>query len=120
VAISPGAAFRVVYEVCFPPRSVDADTAIRRQVVEHVERRLSHPLVEVIMPLARNLLKGRWLSVSEQIQVMRKVSAFPGQYSALTIALYAGDPSEPWDEELDRVHDQIVASWLGDRAQPEA
>lgn len=115
VAISSNAAFMVVHEVCIRPQSADAEKATLRSILAHVEKLLPHPLTRVILPLARDMLDGGTLSVAAQIEVMRKVSAFPDQYNALAIPLYARDSTKPWDEEPDRVYDEIVKSWLGRR-----
>lgn len=113
VAISANAAFAVLYEVCFVPDDAHADITTRCDVLAQITKLMRHPLGKVILPLAADLLDGKRASVPLQIDTMRKVSSFPGQYSALQIALFAGDPEEPRDEELDRVYDEIVESWEG-------
>ena len=111
VGISANATFAVLYEVCFVPANAHADITTRCDVLTHITKLLRHPLGKVILPLAAELLDGKRASVPRQIEAMRKVSSFPGQYSALQIALFAGDPEETRDEELDRVYDEIVESW---------
>ncbi|MCK6459029.1 MAG: hypothetical protein L6Q95_03955 [Planctomycetes bacterium] len=112
-SISANAAFAVLFEVCNLPESAkaEADPEIRAAVLRRIETLLSHPLARVILPLAEGVLEGKPASVSERIDAMRRVAAFPGQYCALQVALYAADREEPWDDEADRVYDEIVASW---------
>ncbi|HEX5138392.1 MAG TPA: hypothetical protein VFY93_15555 [Planctomycetota bacterium] len=110
-SISANAAFGVVYEICNVPRGVAADPETRDAVLRRIETLLSHPLAKVILPLARALVEGEHPTSSEQIDAMRKVAAFPGQYYALQVALYAGNPEDPGDEDLDRVYDEILAEW---------
>jgi hypothetical protein len=112
-SISANAAFAVVYEVCNLPESAkaEADSELRAAVLRRIETLLSHPLARVILPLAAGVLEGKPASVCERIDAMRRVAAFPGQYCALNVALYATDWEEPWDDEADRVCDEIVASW---------
>lgn len=111
VGISANAAFAVLYEVCFVPDDVDADLTTRCDVLARITKLLRHPLGKVILPLAADLLEGKRAPVPRQIETMRRVSSFPGQYSALQIALFAGEPEETRDEELDRVYDEIVDAW---------
>lgn len=111
MAISPNAAFAVVYEVCYVPDGVHADIETRHEVLARIEKSLPHPLRAVILPVARDVVDGGRLAAAERIALMRKVAPFRDQYAALQIALHARDPDEPEDEEPDRVYDEILASW---------
>jgi hypothetical protein len=110
-SISANAAFGVVYEICNVPRGVVADPETSEAVLRRIDTLFSHPVAKVILSLARGRIRGQHPTSSEQIDAMRRVSAFPGQYYALQVALYAGDPEDPWDDDLDRVYDEILADW---------
>ena len=111
VAISPNAAFAVVYEVCYVPGGAHADVETRHEVLARIEKNLPHPLRRVILPVARDVVDGKRLGSAERIALMRKVAPFRDQYAALQIALHAQDPDEPEDDEPDRVYDEILATW---------
>ena len=119
LAISAEAAFRVVYELCNVPRDVDADLETRLAVLSVIETRLAHPLGKIILPIAKEVVEGRGFLAADRVALMRRIAPFRHQYAALQIALEARDPDEPFDEEPDRVYDEIVASWeAGARSRP--
>lgn len=122
LGISTEAAFRVVYEVCNLPRSVAEDieaheamrvmlNQTRHDVLARIERGLSHQLKGLVLQVARDVVDEKRMKRADQIALMRRIEPFRGQYAALQIVLGAGDPDEEWDDELDRVYDEIVAAW---------
>jgi hypothetical protein len=90
-SISPNAAFAVVDEISRPPAGESADPAIASAVLSHIEARISHPLVSPVITLARRLLTGDTVPVSDAILALRQIEQFPGQYAALSIAYFASD-----------------------------
>ena len=77
-------------------------------------RRLDHPLVGTIVPVARRLVDGDLPEVWEALDAMREVARFPGQYAALAITYFAADDRE---SILDAEYDAVSRAWkAGDRA----
>jgi hypothetical protein len=109
--ISTNAACGVVYEVCNVSADIDEDLETCREVLGLIERRIAHPLGKIVVPFAREVVDGGKFAAADRIALMRRVAPFKRQYAALQIALCGRDPDEPDDGEVDRVYDEIVASW---------
>ena len=90
-SISSNAAFAVMDELSRPPKGESAPLALSMELFSLIEKRLSHPLVQPILALARNLVAGQTVSVAESVSVLRQTEQFPGQYAALSVAYFACD-----------------------------
>ena len=102
------AAFAVVDEISRPPVGESAAPELSEEVLLLIEQRLSHPLVQPILAVARKLVAGQSVSVSESVLVLRQVERFPGQYCALSVAYFACDDV---DDVADQEFNRIVAAW---------
>ena len=105
---SPNAAFAVLHEVCRPPRSVPVPAVVSGRILVHLYRRFRHPLRRVLEPAIQAHLSGGSLSESHAASLMRKVAAFPDQYSALAICYFSADDRRG---TLDRAHRKVVRGW---------
>jgi hypothetical protein len=102
--ISTNAAFAVVDEISRPPKGAFAEPALSTELFLLVELRLSHPLVQPILALARKIVQGKTVSVSESLFVLRQVERFPGELAALSVAYFACDDIDGVaDTELKRI-----------------
>jgi hypothetical protein len=93
-SISPNAAFAVVDEILRPPVGISTSFALTTELLLLIEQRLSHPLVQPILVIARKLASGQVISVTDSLSAMRQVEHFPKQYSALSVVYFACDDIE--------------------------
>ena len=109
-SISPNAAFAVADEVSRPPYSDTPDPEICFEVLAYLESNLKHPLTKPVLDLARLLVAGGQgsVSVEDSVRVLKQVEAFPGQFSALSIAYFAANDV---DGIADAEESRIRASW---------
>jgi len=110
MAISPNAVYQVIFELACPPESQRVATKDQRgKLLSLVGERFQHPLSNMILSIARRLVDGETMSISECLANMNAVRPYPAQYNALNIAYSSltGDP----DSLLDQEYERIVNSW---------
>ena len=107
-ALSSNAAFAVVDEISRPPVGESSPPELSEDVFSLVEASLAHPLTTPILALARKLVAGKLVSVTESLFVLRQVERFPGQYCALSVAYQACDDV---DGVVDQEFNRIMAAW---------
>jgi len=107
-SVSTNAAFAVVDELSRPPKGESAPQALSMELFSLIEQRLSHPLVQPILALARNLVAGQTVSVAESVSVLRQIEQFSGQYAALSVAYFACDDV---DGVADMEFNRITSTW---------
>ena len=107
-AISPNAAFTIVYELARVPASVVVESNKLLGLLQDVESRFEHPLKESVIRVARRLISGMRLSLPEVMGAMRDVGHFRNQYQALNVIYSSGE--EAWDE-IDVLYKEITQLW---------
>jgi hypothetical protein len=106
---SANAAFAVLDELARPGKGVDAPIEIRQSLISLLESTLKHPLVPVLVPVARRLVVGENVSVPDACACLNAIRAYPEQYAALTLAYLSCDDR---DREADRLNEHIRKSWI--------
>jgi hypothetical protein len=110
-SLSAEAAFGILHEICQKPRS---EAVSRKRQYELVVEWLalgSHPLQQHLLPCAHALIEGSKVPWPDAVSVMDEIAGYNGQYSALNIALFAGDRDHEGDAQLEAAHDRITAAW---------
>jgi hypothetical protein len=106
--LSANAAFAVLDELARPGAGADAPVEIREELISLLAHRLEHPLVPILVPVARRLVAGCELSVSEALACMGAIRFHSGQYAALSLAYMSCDDVAG---EADGVYKEVVKSW---------
>lgn len=106
--ISANAAFFIVDAVARPSVRDAARLDIQLKVLDEIRARLSHPLADVVLPLAESLVTGDTISVERAENAMRAIGEFPGEHAALTLA-YLGANDE--DGRLAARYNDVRAAW---------
>lgn len=108
VRISPNASFMVLHEICRPPRAVKRDPLALLELAASWEGTFQHPLVCVVLPIAKSMIQDQLVSVGEAMAAMREVAVYRGQYNALAIPYLACDDD---NGEADALHKEITRAW---------
>jgi len=106
--ISANAAFMVVAEVVTPGRSAKVSVDRRLALLDEIERAFDHPLREMVLDVARRVVRGEGFGQAEVVGFLRRVEGHPGQYDALRVV--SSCPVDDFDE-IDRIHEEIRARW---------
>jgi hypothetical protein len=107
-AISANAAFAVAHELARPGRGVDAPVGARLEPLGVLQRSVAHPLSGAVLEVARRMILEQHLPVEEAVMVMEQVSAYPGEYAALSLVCMSCDDR---DGAADRRYEAIVGAW---------
>jgi hypothetical protein len=106
--LSANAAFAVLDELARPGAGANAPVEIREELISLLEHRLKHPLVPILVPVARHLVAGGELSVPEALACMSVIRSHSGQYAALSLAYMSCDDVAG---EAGGAYKEIVNSW---------
>ena len=107
-SISANAAFGLVEELARLPLGVEAPVEPRLRLLAECERRMDHPLVGIIFPIAESIIRGNDVPVLACKDAMGMVAQYPDQYGALNIAYFACDDI---DGVLDNEYQRVVGAW---------
>lgn len=107
-SISPNSAFMIVEEIVRVPRSVKVTAERRLALLQETGTHFDHPLMDLILGVAQQVIGGSGLSLQRTIDAMNAVAAFPNQFCALSVVYFSAN--EPW-EEIDLLFEQIVEHW---------
>lgn len=107
-SISSNAAFMIVEEIVRVPASVAVTAERRLDLLQKTVTRFDHPLKNLILSIAQQVIGGNGLALEQTICAMDEVAAFPNQFCALSVVYSSA--TEPW-EEVERVFQQIVENW---------
>jgi len=106
--ISPNSAFMILHEICRPPKSAQVVEAQLSEILEAWLSSFSHPLVEVMLPIAKTVIGGNQISVEESVKAMRVVAPYEDQYNALAILYFACDDDSG---EAHESYQEVVRNW---------
>jgi len=108
ISISANAAFKVLHEVCRPPRSSEVTPQVQKRIFEHWSGHFSHSLVPIVSKAAIALIEGRELSVADACETMAAVADYPGEYNALAVVYFSCDDV---DGKVDELYERIIQRW---------
>ena len=107
-AISPNAAFMVLHEICRPPRSSQVVISRANELLGEWSVAVHHPLVQEVLPAAKAMIQKREFSPVEAICVMKSISPYRNQFSALSIPYFACDDTTG---EVEAEYRGIIDVW---------
>ncbi|WP_170515338.1 hypothetical protein [Ruegeria atlantica] len=108
LSISTNAAFMVLEELCRPPEGMAVAKETLLDFIDVWSKKVDHPLARLVVPIARLMVEGNYLSGREAEKVAKSIAAFKGQYSALNIAYFSSDDT---DESLETVIHEVRERW---------
>ena len=108
LAISPNAAFAVLYELVHPPRSSQPLFERRLALIETVAASLTHPAAKYVVPIANRLALGETITVLEAVKAMDEVAPYRGLYAALALVYMGCDDVQGVAE---RTMERIKTAW---------
>ena len=79
-------------------------------MLAHLKRRFRHPGLRAIEPAVTSFLTGRELRPATAAALMRKLSAHPGQYSALNICYFSACERQG-GKLIERAYERTVQDW---------
>jgi len=96
IAISPNAAFAVLYEICAPgaPGPDSPKAALLIQILEYWKSHFDHPAIDIVMPSTLALINRDERTEKDTIAAMQRLMDFPGLDFALNILNYACDDTD--------------------------
>ncbi|MES2842954.1 MAG: hypothetical protein V4794_21985 [Pseudomonadota bacterium] len=106
--ISPNASFMVLHEICRPPEGAKEDSLVLLELASSWEGIFEHPLVFVVLPIARSMIQDKLIPVGVAMAAMREVAFYKDQYNALAIPYLACDDKKG---EADALHREITHAW---------
>ena len=106
--VSMNATFMVLEEICRPPQNLVVATKTLLELVNVWRERVDHPLANSIVPVARDLVQGKFLTDQDAGELLERVAEFADQYSALNIVYFSCDPAS---ELLEHRFDEIRNRW---------
>lgn len=106
--ISPNASFMVLHEICRPPRGAKVSTLVLLELAASWESTFEHPLVSIVLPIAKSMIQGKPVSVGVAMAAMREVAFYKDQYNALAITYLACDDEKG---EADALHKEVTHAW---------
>ena len=107
-SISPNSMFLVLHEICRPGRGIKVEKDTLLSLIDTWNEHMDHPLTKYVVPAARVMASGSFLSVKEALALMNEVAPFEGLYGALSIAYLSCDDV---DGELAIQERKIRANW---------
>lgn len=108
VAISPGAAFAVLHEICRPGRHARVTAERQLALLEHWRSGVDHPVADTMQEVARAMIVKQPLPVDEVIARMETLATGQPLFSALSILYFScGDDRE----RLEPIYDRIQKRW---------
>jgi hypothetical protein len=107
-SISTNASFMVLHEICRPPKGTQERLPILLELAVVWEGTFDHPLVSVVLPIAKSMIKDELVSVDTAMTAMQKVALYKNQYNALAIPYLACDDL---DGRADALHKKITHAW---------
>jgi hypothetical protein len=113
IAISSGAVYSVVYELCNVPFSEkeQVSSSYLLELLEVTNKIFSHPIKDLIFNVAGRVIQDETLSAGECISLMESIRRFPKEYEALNI-LWACCYDE--QGQMETVYEDIVNEWSKD------
>ncbi len=106
--ISDEALFMVLHEICRGPRGANTTKENLAALAKTWQRKSEHPLTDALYQCAQTMIRGRWLSVSDAVNLANQIALHPGQWSALNIACFSCDDT---DGHMEYRYDQIQSDW---------
>ena len=106
--ISPNSAFMILHEICRPPKSSKVEEARLFEILEAWVYSFSHPLVDVVFPIAKSVIRGNRISVEDSVKAMRVAGQYEHQYTALSILYFACDDDSG---KADECFEEIIRGW---------
>jgi hypothetical protein len=108
--ISPNASFMVLHEICRPPKAAKEGSLVLLELAAAWEGTFEHPLVSIVLPIAKSMIQDKLISVGEAMVAMREVAVYKDQFNALAIPYLACDDEKG---EADALHKEITHAWQG-------
>lgn len=110
--ISPNAVFAVVEEICRIP---DEDRAVVPflsliDLLKEIDTKFNHPLKEMVLKVAKRMLKEEETPLEETLLNLEEVRKFPRQFACLNIVFYSCHDDE---EKRGAAWDSIIKEWDG-------
>lgn len=104
--------FLVLKEISSKGRSARVTSKRQHELVDEWATGFEHPLKEPLLQCARLSIDGKKLFWRDAISLMERIGHFDGQYTALSIAYFAGEPDgEEGEAELEAAYEQICQRW---------
>ena len=92
--ISTNAVFTVVHELARSGRGASVSFAVLLELLSELENQFEHPLKTLVFAISRRMILGEKLSEHEVLQAISQVVQFPGEYQALNVIYFSGEPHE--------------------------
>ena len=106
--ISTNAAFMVLHELARVPHSRQIEQKYLLRMVDNWGQYFSHPLSKALVDVAQKMICKEFVPLNASIELMNKISQFPNEYCALSIAYFScDDPSG----KIDEIYESIEALW---------
>jgi len=109
-ALSTNSMFMVIHEICRVPSSAKdkVNTDFLIGLLEETKTKFNHPLKDMVLDTAINVVNGHDLTVDEAMLRMVRVKYYKGQYNALSIMYFSCDDKE---DRLEPLWDKIISEW---------
>lgn len=109
-SISPNAAFMILHELCRLPSGVTLAPSTIEVMLDCWTRHFEHPLVAIVLPAAKAMIRGETITVERALSIMQAVAAHRDQYNALSIPYLACDDT---NGRADALYQEIINAWKG-------
>lgn len=109
-SISADAAFMVVHELARRPCSSKVVDSVCLALLEQLDHRFSHPLKDMVLNVARRMVRRQSLPFEEFTKCMHQVACHRGQYNALAVIYFACN-DDYCLAAADELHEAILARW---------
>jgi hypothetical protein len=108
IAISPGAAFAALHEICRPSRHARVTAERLLELLDYWRSRFDHPAAQMMQEVARAIIFKQPLPVDDVIARMNILAGYPPLFPALSILYFSCDDV---DERLEPIYDKIWKRW---------
>ncbi len=108
-AISANAAYMVVHELARRPHGNKAADARCLQLLDLVDARLAHPVKDLVLGVARRMVRRERVPLDECAAIMREVGMYRDQCNALAVVYLACDDDQM--ETVERLYADVIAAW---------
>jgi hypothetical protein len=109
-AISANAAYMVVEELARRPRSARASDSTCLTLLDQVDARFSHPMKDIVLSVARRMVRHEVVPFEECRLIMQEIAAYPGQFHALAVVSCSCE--EAGMDAADDLYERICAEWM--------
>lgn len=102
------APFLVLHEICRVPASENLDKIKHLYMYEYWRSSFSSPVQNIVEPACLAHINKQYLNDSAALEIMEKLRAYPKNYNALQVVLFA---SEDEKELVGEKYEETVNDW---------